>query len=211
MDKNKSSFDSIPLYLDLEGLDYTFEEENCFIHKNGEDDFTVDITGITSFYKKFILILFSITFCLIIYFFFNTIKQSPLYFFIVLLLTYLCSVIIFILTFKNEIRIYKKKENNIEYLYFTFINYKFIGCCLCSTRKIDIQKIIHVFLKRTPGLDFTTENRSFDVLLNLKNEKTPTFVFSLNNLSNEKRKKAGTIITLIRKIISKESKIIITN
>jgi hypothetical protein len=59
-------------------------------------------------------------------------------------------------------------------------------------------------LKRTPGLDFTTENRSFDVLLNLKNKKTPTFVFSLNNLSNEKRKKAGTIITLIRKIISKD-------
>ena len=204
MDKNEFSFDSLPLFLDLEGLDYNYEEENCFIQKNGENDFTLDITGISSFYKIFILTLFSITFCFVIYFFYNTIKESPFYLFIFLFLSYLCFVIIFILTFKNKIRIYKQQENNIEYLFFTFINYKYIGCCLCSTRKFNIQKIIHVCLKSSSGLDFTTKNRSFEVLLNLRKEKIPTYLFSLNNLSNERRKKVGTIITLIRKIISKD-------
>ena len=211
MDKNEFSFDSLPLFLDLEGLDYNYEEENCFIQKNGEDDFTIDITGISSFYKIFILTLFSITFCFVICFFYNTIKESPFYLIIFLFLSYLCFVIIFILTFKNKIRIYKQQENNIEYLFFTFINYKYIGCCLCSTRKFNIQKIIHVYLKSSSGLDFTTKNRSFEVLLNLRKEKIPTYLFSLNNLSNERRKKVGTIITLIRKIISKDNKIILTN
>ena len=211
MDKNEFSFDSLPLFLDLEGLDYNYEEENCFIQKNGEDDFTIDITGISSFYKIFILTLFSITFCFVIYFFYNTIKESPFYLIIFLFLSYLCFVIIFILTFKNKIRIYKQQENNKEYLFFTFINYKYIGCCLCSTRKFNIQKIIHVYLKSSSGLDFTTKNRSFEVLLNLRKEKIPTYLFSLNNLSNERRKKVGTIITLIRKIISKDNKIILTN
>jgi len=204
MEKHEYSLDSLPLFLDIEGLDYNYEEENCFIHKNGKNDFTVDITGITPFYRYFILTLFFIMFFFVIYFFFNTLKESPFYLFIFVFFSYLCFVLIFILTFKNQIRIYKQQEKEKEYIIFTFINYKFIGCCLCSSRKFNIQDIIHVYLNSSAGLDFTTKNNSFEVILNQKKKKFPTCLFQLNNLSNEKRKKAGTIITLIRKIISKD-------
>ena len=117
-------------------------------------------------------------FFFVIYFFFNTLKESPFYLFIFVFFSYLCFVLIFILTFKNKIRIYKQQEKEKEYIIFTFINYKFIGCCLCSRRKFNIQDIIHVYLNSSAGLDFTTKNNSFEVTLNQKKKKFQLLFFN---------------------------------